>query len=267
LRRATALQLAECLALAATVLAFALTVLAVRSGPAVETNIVARAIIETAGWAVAGVLAVVTIAGVFAVYRRVQNRAPRVVLAGAALVVAISVADVLASLPVALWADPLSGGRFGEVVPIIVTSAVAVVCAWRPSPRSAKAVRGEVLAAGWGAAEVGRLYVPEVRREHVGTGALVVVLLALVLTPALALVPMGDSGDAAPVGEAEAASNGYVIDDFEGEGFSTWSSVEGTWNKSTIAIEGVKSAKANSTSTWPELTCSNCGQLSDDKAN
>jgi hypothetical protein len=229
------LQFAEALAQVATVAAFALTVLAVNAG-AVETNPATRWLATTYGWTITGVLAVATVHASFAVYRRVRHIAPRVVLVGAALVGAISVADVLVSLPVAFRVELLAGAGVGEFVPITVTAAVAVGCLARLPVRSVVERVGAVEVAA-------RRYWSGVDRRALRRGALVVVLFALVLTPAIASVQFGGES-MSPVNPSKAADT--VIDAFEDGTFDGWS---GDTAKVSITEEAWKGQYAIRTGT------------------
>jgi len=80
------------------------------------------------------------------------------------------------------------------------------------------------------------LYAPSVRREHIRTGALVVILFALVLTPTLGLVPLGTTENTAPVGEARGQSGGQLIDDFEDGDMDGWERA-GVWENVGFGFE------------------------------
>lgn len=120
------LRAAETVALTATVVAFAVTVLAVNSSAAAfEANPVTRRIVSAVGWTVSGCLAVAVVSGVFVLYRRVRNTAPRVVLVGATLVAALSVADMASTLTTGARVRFVRGLAVETAIPIVVTAAVA----------------------------------------------------------------------------------------------------------------------------------------------
>lgn len=182
------LRIAEAVALFATVAAFTLTVLTVRGGPAVEVNPGARWLVDVLGWTGAGLAAVTVVGGVFAVYRRVQNTAPRVVIAGAGLVVATAVADLLVSARAVARLDAAVAVGVGELVPIAVVTIAAVVIL----------ARGRIVVA---TRVVGRV-IPEDRP---------VILTGLVL----ALVVVSAGGGLVATGSEPVAAAGSLFDGWE----------------------------------------------------
>lgn len=189
------LYVAEALALGSTVLAFALTVLAVTTTAAVETNPGVLALVEAIGWAGAGVAAVLTVAGVFAVYRRVRNTAPRVVLAGSGLVAAVGVADLLKSV----WVTAMVGlpetvswiSVAGTVGPVAILAGVLFA---RPR-RMVMFIREQL---------------PRPKRRQARRTAVLAIVLVAALSAPLAWVALPDGTNASPVDTAEAATVQYM---------------------------------------------------------
>jgi len=96
-RHATVRRL-ELVGLGSTTIAFALTVWLAGSAYAVESNPFARELVATLGWVGAGSLALLLEGAIFEGYRRLERGAPPAARAGAALVAAIGVGDVLVNL-------------------------------------------------------------------------------------------------------------------------------------------------------------------------
>ncbi len=93
--RQVTLRRLEVTSITATVLAFGLTVTLIGGTPLQESNLVAVELVERLGWTGAGVLAVITEAGIFAGYRRQRPQFPRSATAGGIFVASIGVGDLL----------------------------------------------------------------------------------------------------------------------------------------------------------------------------
>jgi len=128
MHRTATIKRLEAIALGSTALAFALTVMLAGSAYAVESNPIARGLLDSVGWLGAGVLALVAEVLIFEGYRRLEASAPRAALAGAALVASIGVADVLVNVWVfsRVGAPPSLSGRLLGAIALVMLTTVAI---------------------------------------------------------------------------------------------------------------------------------------------
>jgi len=88
------LRALEAIALFATVVALVVTRWSIEAGVATEGNPVTAHALATLGWYPTAGIALGTVSGMFALYRRVVDDYPRLILGGAAAITAVSVLDV-----------------------------------------------------------------------------------------------------------------------------------------------------------------------------
>jgi len=143
----------EAVAITSTVAAFILTALLVPTGPATESNAVAKVLLGTLGWTGAGILAIAVEGAIFAGYRRVHEQGyPRAAVAGGGLLAVIGVGDLLLNLR--LLADlglpalkAVRWERYGRVIGTVALAGGAVL-----AQRQLRRVGRELLSVGRGVA-------------------------------------------------------------------------------------------------------------------
>ncbi|WP_415381458.1 carboxypeptidase-like regulatory domain-containing protein [Halosimplex sp. TS25] len=218
----------------ATIVAFSVSVVAVESGPAVETNPVALAVAGPLGWTGAGLIAVGGVHAIFTVYRRVSHIAPRVVSAGSTGIVLLSLVDLLWSSHIALRAGLKGGVGAGAIASVVVVAAAAVGCLWRP-------LRNQI-----------RFPLSAVRPSKQTARTAIVGCLALILiissTAGLASVI---SIESSAVGVASAASES-AIDTFEDGDISGWSGPASISSKSFDGEYSLEYTGSGDAVTWDD---------------
>lgn len=219
--RYSSLDILEATALSSTVVAFWLTAILSSGGIAVEANPVAAALLDSGGWMLAGSLAVVVEAAIFAYYRRIHAEYPRAAVAGGGLVAAVGVLDVVANvalLATAGWPETIHYAHYAPVAGVVAGVAVAAGTArcWLPIVRS-------------------------LDRGHLPSGRVVAVI-------AIGLMVVVAGGGIDPIGLEGAVQNASaaatVIADWEeGDLSDATSDPGGSWQAtSKYAIEGSYSA-------------------------
>jgi len=235
LDRSTRMRIAEALAHAGTLTALVLTYLL--AAYTREINPVAATLLETLGYVPTAGLALGAVSALFVGYRRLAGSYPRTAEAGAWAIVAVGVLDV----GVNAWRLSVVGfpetWSFGVVAGILACGLAGALVVrgleyWRA-----------VVAVGAGGLTLARLYCPRPSRRDVRTGVLVLVLLALVLTPALGVVPFENTSEIDPVRNAIAGNpTSTISNDFADGNISLWQeSTAATYSTSSTSYQGDKS--------------------------
>jgi hypothetical protein len=118
------LRVLEAIALLSSAAALVVTKAALDAGVATEANTVTATLFGTIGWYPTAAVAIGTLGGIFALYRRIIDDYPQTILSGATAIAAVSVGDIAWNLGLVAQ----HGGASGEV-PVEFAAVVAIATA------------------------------------------------------------------------------------------------------------------------------------------
>ena len=242
------LRQAEVASLTTTALAFLLTIYLLPANPHVaEMNPAVARLFEIgpAGWAVAGAVALVFEAIVFAAYERVEHVAPRTVLVGGVLVATVGVFDLLVNLRL------LSVVGIPESVNIAAYGLPALAVAAVGAGVGTRRRWGPVLLAASRSVKL---------PSHSTVRAVAVSLLLIGVALAGVYPFVGPIATTTPASAAPSESESGYLFDFENDSTTIsedgWTGTTGDWSKSTTSVppDGGERVLESSTSTSSQIT-------------